>query len=72
MMGATKPNSFRPSRRRVLCMYNCYNSVNTAKSGRSVTAVGGTIFVPETAVSFSGAGFSNVVSVTRSCYLEAY
>ncbi len=42
------------------------NIPNSFENPSSVTAVGGTIHVPEVAVSFSGGGFSNTVIVYLS------
>ena len=48
-----------------------YLLVLTSKLYDSVTAVGGTIHVPETAVFFSGGGFSNVVRLS-SCTFHVF
>ena len=63
--GGTRRNLYQVFQRAV----HCTSSSQTTHDSRlnnlldSVTAVGGTIHVPEVAVDFSGGGFSNFVSI---------
>ena len=63
-MAATRQSSSLPSLHRAHCKLPQSQRIHLLNNG-SVTAVGGTTFVPETAIFFSGGGFSNFVSAMR-------